>query len=253
MPGKGGRRDRLPLPVDVGEAIADYLRRGRPRQRWPELFLRVQRPICADRARHGVLDVVRAACRRAGIAEVGAHRLRHTRRPARWSQRRVRCSEIGQVLRHRRLQTHRDLRAASTSSAAAARSAVAGERGDDRARSALDDYLRLRRALGFKLERQGRSCRQLVAYLERRGASTVTRRAGDRVGQVAGRRAPAPLGGAAGDRARVRRLPADDRPGDRGPARGPASPSGDTSHALPVLRCGDRRAAAGGARRCGRR
>ena len=29
--GKGGRVDQLPLPVDVGEAIAAYLRRGRPR------------------------------------------------------------------------------------------------------------------------------------------------------------------------------------------------------------------------------
>src|SRR5439155_22958185 len=27
--GKGGREDRLPLPADVGEAIASYLRRGR--------------------------------------------------------------------------------------------------------------------------------------------------------------------------------------------------------------------------------
>ena len=29
--GKGNRTDRLPLPVDVGQAIADYCRRGRPR------------------------------------------------------------------------------------------------------------------------------------------------------------------------------------------------------------------------------
>jgi integrase/recombinase XerD len=45
--------------------------------------------------------------------------------------------------------------------------------------SALDDhvadYLRLRRQLGFKLERAGRLLPQLVAYLEAAGASTVTR------------------------------------------------------------------------------
>ena len=29
--GKGSRIDRLPLPGDVGEALADYLRHGRPR------------------------------------------------------------------------------------------------------------------------------------------------------------------------------------------------------------------------------
>ena len=28
--GKGNRRDRLPLPVDVGRALVDYLRAGRP-------------------------------------------------------------------------------------------------------------------------------------------------------------------------------------------------------------------------------
>jgi integrase/recombinase XerD len=45
--------------------------------------------------------------------------------------------------------------------------------------SALDDhvadYLRLRRQLGFKLERAGRLLPQLVAFLEAAGASTVTR------------------------------------------------------------------------------
>lgn len=39
----------------------------------------------------------------------------------------------------------------------------------------VDDYLRLRRALGFKLERHGRLLPQLVAYLEAAGARTVTR------------------------------------------------------------------------------
>lgn len=30
--GKGGRHERLPLPVDVGQALVDYLTRGRPRR-----------------------------------------------------------------------------------------------------------------------------------------------------------------------------------------------------------------------------
>jgi integrase/recombinase XerD len=38
----------------------------------------------------------------------------------------------------------------------------------------VDDYLRLRRALGFKLEREGRLLPQLVAYLEAAGAKTVS-------------------------------------------------------------------------------
>jgi integrase/recombinase XerD len=38
----------------------------------------------------------------------------------------------------------------------------------------VEDYLRLRRALGFKLERDGVLLPQLVAYLEAAGATTVT-------------------------------------------------------------------------------
>ena len=38
----------------------------------------------------------------------------------------------------------------------------------------VQDYLRLRRALGFKLERAGHLLPQLVAYLEAAGAATVT-------------------------------------------------------------------------------
>jgi len=41
-------------------------------------------------------------------------------------------------------------------------------------RTALDDYLRIRRALGFKLERASSLLPQFVAYLERSGAETIT-------------------------------------------------------------------------------
>ena len=101
--GKGRREDRLPLPADVGEAITGYLQRGRPESRRRELFLRARAPIGAL-GRGGVSAIVRRACGRAGIPGVGAHRLRHT----------IACEmvrvgvplpEIGQVLRHRSLQT----------------------------------------------------------------------------------------------------------------------------------------------------
>lgn len=41
-------------------------------------------------------------------------------------------------------------------------------------RAHVDDYLRLRRGLGYKLERHGQVLPQLVAYLEAAGAGTVT-------------------------------------------------------------------------------
>ena len=36
------------------------------------------------------------------------------------------------------------------------------------------DYLQVRRALGYKLDRQGRQLLQFVAYLDQIGASTIT-------------------------------------------------------------------------------
>lgn len=101
--GKGGREDRLPLPTDVGQAVASYLRRGRPPSDRREVFLRARAPF-GPMAAGTVSSTVRRACRRAGVAEVGSHRLRHT----------VACDmvsagvplvQIGQVLRHRSLQS----------------------------------------------------------------------------------------------------------------------------------------------------
>ncbi len=48
--GKRSRTDRLPLPCDVGEALADYLRRARPPGFGRTVFLRSQAPIGACRA-----------------------------------------------------------------------------------------------------------------------------------------------------------------------------------------------------------
>ena len=100
--GKGSRRDVLPLPVDVGEAIVSYLRR-RPRCECRALFLRVTAPR-RELNRSTIGWVVRAACDRAGLARVGAHRLRHT---AATEMLRAGASlaEIGQVLRHREQKT----------------------------------------------------------------------------------------------------------------------------------------------------
>ena len=102
--GKGGREDRLPLPADVGAAIAAYLRRGRPHSsRRREVFLRALAPI-RPLGRGGISSIVRRACGRAGIEAVGAHRLRHTA-ACEMVAARVPLPQIGQVLRHRSLQS----------------------------------------------------------------------------------------------------------------------------------------------------
>ena len=101
--GKGDRRDRLPLPADVGDAIAGYLTRGRPVTVHREVFIRAKAPFepIADGT---VASTVRRACRRAGVAEVGSHRLRHTM-ACDMVTALVPLAEIGQVLRHDSLQS----------------------------------------------------------------------------------------------------------------------------------------------------
>jgi integrase/recombinase XerD len=98
--GKGRRAERLPLPVDVGEAITAYLRDGRPDSAQDRsLFVRVKAPH-RGLTTGGITQVVVSAGKRAGLGQIHAHRLRHT---AATQMLRAGGSleEIGQVLRHR--------------------------------------------------------------------------------------------------------------------------------------------------------
>ena len=101
--GKGRRYNRLPLPYDVGDAIAQYLQHGRPRTTNREVFVAAQAPLVAI-GRGGVASIVRRACVRAGLPEVGTHRLRHTV-ACEMVRSGVPLAEIGQVLRHRSLSS----------------------------------------------------------------------------------------------------------------------------------------------------
>ncbi len=101
--GKGAREDRLPLPAAVGRAIAIYLQRGRPPSDRRELFLRARAPFDPVAVRT-VSSTVRRACRRAGIPEVGSHRLRHTV-ACQMVSAHVPLTQIAQVLRHQSLQS----------------------------------------------------------------------------------------------------------------------------------------------------
>jgi site-specific recombinase XerD len=75
--GKGGRRDRLPLPADVGQALADYLSRARRVSSCRSVFLQAAGPS-VGMSRNAVVFVSRTASVRAGIPVIGGHRLRHT-------------------------------------------------------------------------------------------------------------------------------------------------------------------------------
>lgn len=102
--GKGSREERLPLPADAGEALAGHLAHGRPAGTGSrKVFLRACAPA-GPLSAGAVKAVVRSASSRAGLAPVGAHRLRHTAAVA-MLQADAPLAEIGQVLRHRAAST----------------------------------------------------------------------------------------------------------------------------------------------------
>jgi site-specific recombinase XerD len=101
--GKAGRVDVLPLPADVGAAMADYLLHARPSTTALTLFVAVKAPF-TGLAASAVTCVVARACAAAGVARFGPHRIRHA----------VACDllasgasmeEIGQLLRHAQQRT----------------------------------------------------------------------------------------------------------------------------------------------------
>lgn len=98
--GKGGRRDRLPLPAEVGAALADYLRQGRPTVEHRAVFMRHIAPIRGLVGTGALRRVLARACHRAGIPYLSPHRLRHTLASQMLAVG-VPLSDIGQVLGHR--------------------------------------------------------------------------------------------------------------------------------------------------------
>jgi integrase/recombinase XerD len=99
--GKGQRLARLPLPADVGAAIADYLRRDRPVCSTRRVFIRIRAPRRGFVSLSVICCILRRALKRAGLdpAFKGAHLLRHSLATD-LLRRGASLAEIGQVLRH---------------------------------------------------------------------------------------------------------------------------------------------------------
>lgn len=100
--GKGRVRDRLPLPSDVGEALALYLRQDRPACASRRVFLCRKAPHRGFAHASTVSTIVAQALGRAGLTPPtrGAHLLRHSLAST-MLRRGASLAEIGQVLRHR--------------------------------------------------------------------------------------------------------------------------------------------------------
>lgn len=106
---RGSKRlphDRLPLLADVGEALATYVHRDRPRHPTRRVFLCTKAPRRGFAGPSTVSTIVRRALARAGLCPAikGAHLLRHSL-ATRMLRHGASLSEIGQVLRHRAVNT----------------------------------------------------------------------------------------------------------------------------------------------------
>jgi site-specific recombinase XerD len=104
--GKGSVRSQLPLPCDVGEAVAAYLQRDRPRCATRRLFVRGRAPHRGFGHPSSVSTLVRVALTRAGVNAPmhGAHVLRHSL-ATELLRRGASLADIGDVLRHQQSQT----------------------------------------------------------------------------------------------------------------------------------------------------
>ncbi len=94
------------MPRDVGEALVAYLRRGRARCTSRRVFLTAKAPIRDLLGRRLVGGIVRRALDRTGLdpAHKGAHLLRHSL-ACDMLRRGASLAEIGELLRHQRLDT----------------------------------------------------------------------------------------------------------------------------------------------------
>ncbi|HXR32986.1 MAG TPA: tyrosine-type recombinase/integrase [Verrucomicrobiae bacterium] len=104
--GKGGQLDKLPLPEDVGRALAHYLKQLRPPCTCRRVFIRSAAPHEGFSDSAAVDIVVQRALRRAGINAPtrGAHLFRHSL-ATQMLRNGASMSEIAKILRHQSEKT----------------------------------------------------------------------------------------------------------------------------------------------------
>ena len=106
--GKGRRQASVPLLVQVGSALAEYLEHGRPMSDSRRVFLKSLAPHSAFATSSGISMIAISALTRAGleVRRKGTHIFRHTL-ATQLLQAGATLPEIGQVLRHRAHDTTR--------------------------------------------------------------------------------------------------------------------------------------------------
>lgn len=104
--GKGGSWAQLPVPPDVGEAVAEYLRQDRPRCSSRRVFVRNRAPLAGFGNASTVSALVMRSLRRAGVdsPRKGAHLFRHSLAED-MLRHGASLDEIGELLRHQSADT----------------------------------------------------------------------------------------------------------------------------------------------------
>jgi site-specific recombinase XerD len=106
--GKGKRVSQMPLPAEVGNAIADYLSQGRPRCSSRRVFIRAKAPLTGFANSIAICSLVDRAMEKAGVESEyrGSHLFRHSL-ATQMLQHGASLLEIGDLLRHRNPDTTR--------------------------------------------------------------------------------------------------------------------------------------------------
>jgi site-specific recombinase XerD len=106
--GKGKRVAQMPLPSEVGTAIANYLSTGRPKCSSRRVFIRAKAPLTGFANSIAICSLVDKAMERAGVESEyrGSHVCRHSLATG-MRNHGASLDEIGDVLRHRRPDTTR--------------------------------------------------------------------------------------------------------------------------------------------------
>lgn len=101
---KSLRQDILPLPMETGQALADYLQHERLRTSNPAIFVRCLGGHDQPTTSTAIQKLIKRAGRRIGLMHFSAHALRHTL-ACRLVENGSSLKEVADVLRHRSLNT----------------------------------------------------------------------------------------------------------------------------------------------------
>jgi site-specific recombinase XerD len=104
--GKGSKRNRLPLPQEVGKALVQYLQHGRPPCSSRYVFIRLRAPHTKFQSSSPIGKIVERAIKRAGLnpPHKGSHLLRHTFATS-LLRHGASLPEIGRMLGHERVSS----------------------------------------------------------------------------------------------------------------------------------------------------